>query len=66
MNRSRCDEHGRSVLGLFTRRCARPTGGSHGLTTDDPAQRFKSAMRRPRQGGSSAANNMGIIKAGAP
>src|SRR5215207_1851253 len=28
--------------------CARPTGGSHGRTTDDPAQRFKDAKRRPR------------------
>jgi hypothetical protein len=28
--------------------CARPTGGSHVLTTHDPAQRFKDAKRRPR------------------
>jgi hypothetical protein len=28
--------------------CARPTGGSHGLITHDPAQRFKGAKRRPR------------------
>jgi hypothetical protein len=28
--------------------CARPTGGSHALTTDDPAQRFKGTTRRPR------------------
>ena len=28
---------------------ARPTGGSHGLTTDDLAQRFKGAKKRPRQ-----------------
>jgi hypothetical protein len=46
--------------------CARPTGGSHALTTGDSAQRGEGAMRRPRQGGSSAANNMGIIKARAP
>jgi hypothetical protein len=26
--------------------CARPTGGRHGLTTGDQAQRFKGAMRR--------------------
>src|SRR5215204_3546654 len=26
--------------------CARPTGGSHVLTTHDPAQRFKGAKRR--------------------
>jgi hypothetical protein len=31
--------------------CARPTGGSHGLTTDDFTQRFKDAMRRPRTPG---------------
>jgi hypothetical protein len=45
--------------------CARPTGGSHGRTTDDPAQRFKGAKRRPRQvqWGKSAAK--GIIEAGA-
>src|ERR687897_1453202 len=30
--------------------CARPTGGSHALTTDAPAQRFEGAMRWPRQG----------------
>jgi hypothetical protein len=28
--------------------CARPTGGSHGRTTEAPAQRFKGAERRPR------------------
>jgi hypothetical protein len=28
--------------------CARPTGGSHVRTTDDPAQRFKGAKRRLR------------------
>jgi hypothetical protein len=28
--------------------CARPTGGGHGLTTHDPAQRFKDAKRGPR------------------
>jgi hypothetical protein len=30
--------------------CARPTGDSHGRTTRGPAQRFKDAKRRPRQG----------------
>jgi hypothetical protein len=30
--------------------CARPTGGSHGLTIDDATQRFKGAKRRPRHG----------------
>jgi len=29
--------------------CARPTGGSHGLTIDDATQRFKGTKRRPRQ-----------------
>src|SRR5215212_8744076 len=29
--------------------CARPTGGSHGRTTDACAQRFKDAERRPRR-----------------
>jgi hypothetical protein len=45
--------------------CARPTGGRHGLTTDDPVQRFKGAKRRPRQvqWGTSAAKDS--IKAGA-
>ena len=50
----------------MARVCARPTGGNHGLTTDDPAQRFKGAMRRPRatgHRGSSAAKES--IKAGA-
>jgi hypothetical protein len=44
--------------------CARPTGGSHGLTTEDPAQRYKGAKRRaaPRRGPQSAAK--GIIEAG--
>src|SRR5215212_2830170 len=49
--------------------CARPTGGSHGLTIDDATQRFKGAKRRPRwewwatRQGNSAAR--GIIEAGA-
>jgi hypothetical protein len=30
--------------------CGRPTGGRHGLTTDDPAQRFKGAKRRAAPG----------------
>jgi hypothetical protein len=29
-----------------SRRCTRPTGGSHGRTTKSPAQRFKGAKRR--------------------
>src|SRR5215212_8463761 len=36
--------------------CARPTGGSHGLTIDDATQRFKGAKRRPRQGGGTTVN----------
>src|SRR5215217_2220892 len=49
--RSRCDEH---VMGnrteVVTQRCrARPTGGSHGRTTDACAQRRGGAKRRPRQ-----------------
>src|SRR5215218_8159008 len=60
---------GRAREGIVTclTKCARPTGGSDGLTTDDPAQRFKGIMRRPRQQRderSSAAK--GSIKAGAP
>src|ERR687898_2472894 len=31
--------------------CARPTGGSHGLTTRGPAHRGEGAMRGPRLGG---------------
>jgi hypothetical protein len=31
--------------------CARPTGDRYVRTTDAPAQRFRGAMRRPRQGG---------------
>jgi hypothetical protein len=34
--------------------CARPTGGSHGLTTDALAQRIKGARRRPRPTGRKA------------
>src|SRR5215216_5799282 len=30
--------------------CARPTGGSHGLTIDDATQRFKGAKRRAAPG----------------
>ena len=29
----------------YPKHCARPTGGSHGLTAADPAQRFKGAKR---------------------
>jgi hypothetical protein len=30
----------------YPKTCARPTGGSHGRTTDDPAQRFKGAKAK--------------------
>src|SRR5215208_4724015 len=42
-DRSRCAEHGR--MG-----CARPTGGSHGLITEGPAQRFEGARRTAAPG----------------
>jgi hypothetical protein len=35
------------VVAVSSVSCARPTGGSHGLTTHDPAQRCKGAKRRP-------------------
>src|SRR5215203_5796253 len=60
----------RSKLQCFRLRCARPTGGSHGRTTDAPAQGRGGAMRRPRQKRrmgqikNSAAKDS--IKAGAP
>ena len=50
---SRCDEHAmeRYSVAAEQRRCARPTGCSHGRTTDACAQRFKGAERRPRPRG---------------
>jgi hypothetical protein len=48
--------------------CARPTGGSHVLTTHDLAQRFKGGKRRARRckgRKNNAANNTSTIKAGA-
>jgi hypothetical protein len=36
------------VQKCYPKCCARPTEGSHGLTPDDPAQRFKGKKRRPR------------------
>jgi hypothetical protein len=41
--------------------CARPTGGGHGLTTDDPAQRFKDAERSPHPGGESEKRGPGAL-----
>jgi hypothetical protein len=38
-------------LACVTKWCARPTGGSHGRTTDAPAQGRGGAKRRPRLGG---------------
>jgi hypothetical protein len=51
----------------YPKSCARPTGGSHALTTDDPAQRAEGARRRPRRGGWGTQENAakGIISAGA-
>jgi hypothetical protein len=52
-----------------TKRHARPTGGSHGRTTDGPAQRFHDAKRRPRwwmMAQYNAANYTRIIKARTP
>jgi len=43
--------------------CARPTGGSHGLTTDAPAQRIKGAKLKAAPDRSKGAAK-GIIKAG--
>ena len=34
----------------FPKSCARPTRGSHGLTTGDSTQRFKGAKRRAEYG----------------
>jgi hypothetical protein len=42
--------------------CARPTGGTHVRTTEDPAQRRGGAERRPRPTGHQGAAK-GIIKA---
>jgi hypothetical protein len=35
----------------YPKSCARPTGGSHGRTTDDPAQRFSRAKAKGRAKG---------------
>jgi hypothetical protein len=43
--RSRCAEHGVTVHALG-KECARPTGGSHALTTDAPEQRFNGVNLR--------------------
>src|SRR5829696_6159764 len=42
-----------STVGGVTvsRRCARPTGGSHSRITDDPVQHGEGAKGKPRQGG---------------
>jgi hypothetical protein len=52
----------RGVVACFPR-CARPTGGSHGLTTDAPAQRFKGAKLEAAPDRSKGAAK-GIIEAG--
>jgi hypothetical protein len=46
MNRSRCDEHGGPLVDPADIGCARPTGGSHGRTTDAPEQRFNGVNLR--------------------
>jgi hypothetical protein len=51
------------LRGMFVR-CARPTGGSHGLTTDAPAQRSKGTKLRAAPDRSKGAAK-GSIKAGA-
>jgi hypothetical protein len=38
------------VATVLSKALCPPHRGRHGLTTDDPAQRFKGAKRRPRQG----------------
>src|SRR5215208_5866135 len=72
-DRSRCAEHvGKSCTVVIQRCCARPTGGSRGRTTDAPAhgrggRKAKAALVEdcpvPQY---NAANNITIIKAGAP
>jgi len=44
--RNRCAEHGVGVNTAFGKECARPTGGSHALTTDAPEQRFNGVNLR--------------------
>jgi hypothetical protein len=45
---------------------ARPTGGSHGLTTDAPAQRSKGAKLKAARKEEEKSAAKGSIKAGAP
>ena len=54
----------RKLLLRFGQECAHPTGGSHGLTTDAPAQRFKGAKLKAAPDRSKGAAR-GIIKGGA-
>jgi hypothetical protein len=44
--------------------CAHPTGGSHGLTIEGPAQRGEGAKRRPRQVQQVPSAAKSIIRAG--
>src|SRR5215207_9484087 len=46
--------------------CERPTGGRHGLTTDDPAQRFKGAKRRAAPGTKETQRRPGQYKGWGP
>jgi hypothetical protein len=50
--RNRCAEHGVTVNTALGMECARPTGGSHGRTTDAPEQRFNGVnLRAPLEVG---------------
>jgi hypothetical protein len=54
-------------LSLNFRGCARPTGGSHGRTTEGPAQRFKVAKAKGRaKEGIQKSAAKDSIKAGVP
>jgi hypothetical protein len=46
--------------------CARPTGDRYVRTTDAPAQRFRGAMRRPRQGGAPEKRGQGHCRGWGP
>ena len=44
--RNRCAEHGVTGNSALGKECARPTGGSHALTTDASEQRFNGVNLR--------------------
>ncbi len=64
--RSRLAELGRSAVGMSSQELYPPTGGSHDLTTEGPAQRYKGAKRRPREGKNQKSAAKGIVQAGTP